>query len=61
MESVSTCSFAPPFRKAKFCGVPSRAIAKVGCAMDKKVAEHYSGLFSDQKCLNALYFSVILC
>jgi hypothetical protein len=35
--------FVPPFRKAKFCGVPSRAIVTVGRAVDKKkVAEHKS-------------------
>jgi hypothetical protein len=25
-------SFAPPFREAKFCGVPSCAFDKLGCA-----------------------------
>jgi hypothetical protein len=30
---VATYCFVSPFRKAKFCGVPSRAI---GCAVDKK-------------------------
>jgi hypothetical protein len=28
--------FVPPFRNAKFCGVLSRAIAKVGCAVGKE-------------------------
>jgi hypothetical protein len=35
---VSTHCFVPTFRKAKFCGVPSQAIVKVGCAVDKKDA-----------------------
>jgi hypothetical protein len=26
----------PPFCKAKFCGVPSGAVVKVGCAMGKE-------------------------
>jgi hypothetical protein len=26
----------PPFYEAKFCGVPSRAIANVGCAVGKE-------------------------
>jgi hypothetical protein len=31
------------FRKAKFCGVPSRAIVKVGCVVHKiKVSEHWA-------------------
>jgi hypothetical protein len=30
------CCFVPPFGNAKFCGVSSRAIVKVGCAMVKK-------------------------
>jgi predicted RNase H-like nuclease len=29
-------SFVTPLRKAKFCGVPSEAIVRVGCAVDKK-------------------------
>jgi hypothetical protein len=33
---VATYCFVPPFRKAKFCGVPSRAIVKVGCAVGRK-------------------------
>jgi hypothetical protein len=28
--------FLPTFRKAKFCGVPSRAIVKVVCAVGNK-------------------------
>jgi hypothetical protein len=27
----------PHFRKAKFCGVPSLAIVKAGCAVGKKI------------------------
>jgi hypothetical protein len=34
--------FCTPFRKAKLCGVPSRAIVKAGCAVVKKmVADPY--------------------
>jgi hypothetical protein len=33
---VATYCFVPSFRKAKSCGVPSRAIVKVGCAVGKK-------------------------
>jgi hypothetical protein len=29
-------SFVPPFRKAKFCGVPSRVFDKLGCAAGEK-------------------------
>jgi hypothetical protein len=35
-------SFVSPFREAKFCGVPSRVLDKLGCAAgEKKVAEHW--------------------
>jgi hypothetical protein len=39
---VTMYCFVLPFCKAKFCGVPSEAIVKVGCAVGKKkkVAEH---------------------
>jgi hypothetical protein len=34
-------SFVPPFREAKFCGVPSCVFDKLGCvAGEKKIAEH---------------------
>jgi hypothetical protein len=33
---VATYSFVPPFRKAKFRGVPSRAMVKFGCAVGTK-------------------------
>jgi hypothetical protein len=33
---VATYCFVTPFRKAKFCGVPSRAIVKVWCAVGVK-------------------------
>jgi hypothetical protein len=29
---TAICSFVPHFREAKFCGVPSRVFAKLGCA-----------------------------
>jgi hypothetical protein len=29
-------SFVSPFRKAKFCGVPSRVFDKLGCAAGEK-------------------------
>jgi hypothetical protein len=29
-------NFVSPFRKAKFCGVPSRVFEKSGCAAGKK-------------------------
>jgi hypothetical protein len=29
-------SFVPPFRKAKFCGVPSCVFDKLGCAAGEK-------------------------
>jgi hypothetical protein len=29
-------SYAPPFREAKFCGVPSRVFDKLGCAASEK-------------------------
>jgi hypothetical protein len=37
-------SFAPNFREAKFCGVPSRVFDKLGSVAGekKKVAEHCS-------------------
>jgi hypothetical protein len=42
---VVTYYFVPAFHTAKFCGVPSKAIGEVGCAMGKrKVAEHWSKL-----------------
>jgi hypothetical protein len=28
--------FVPPFREAKFCGVPSRVVNKLGCAAGEK-------------------------
>jgi hypothetical protein len=31
-----TYSFVPPFLEAKFCGVPSRAVDKLGCATNKE-------------------------
>jgi hypothetical protein len=35
--------FVPPFRKAKFCGVPSCVFDKLGCAAgEKTVVEHWS-------------------
>jgi hypothetical protein len=38
---VITYCFIPPFSKAKFFGVPSRTVVKVGCSLGKKnVAEH---------------------
>jgi hypothetical protein len=38
---MATYCFVPPFHKAKFCGVPSRATVKLGCAVGKeKVAEY---------------------
>jgi hypothetical protein len=38
-------SFIPPFREAKFCGVPSCVFEKLGCAAgEKKVAKHWSRL-----------------
>jgi hypothetical protein len=37
---VATYYFVPPFRNAKFCGVPSQAIVKFGSEVSKKVAEH---------------------
>jgi hypothetical protein len=33
---VATYCFVPPFRKAIFCGVPSRAIVKAGGAVGKR-------------------------
>jgi hypothetical protein len=33
---VATYSFVPFFRKAKFCGVSSQAVDKVGCAVAKR-------------------------
>jgi hypothetical protein len=30
------CWFVPPCRKAKFCGVPSQAVIKAGCAVGKQ-------------------------
>jgi hypothetical protein len=29
-------SFVPPFREAKFCGVPSCVFDKLGCSADEK-------------------------
>jgi hypothetical protein len=34
--------FALTFRKAKFFGVPSRAVVKFGCALGKKIAGHWT-------------------
>jgi hypothetical protein len=31
-----TYSFVPPFREAKFCGVPSCVFDKLGCAAGEK-------------------------
>jgi hypothetical protein len=33
---VATRCFVPPFRKAKFCAVPSRIIVKVGGVVGKE-------------------------
>jgi hypothetical protein len=33
---MAMCSFVPPFREAKFCGVPSCAFDKLGCAAGEK-------------------------
>jgi hypothetical protein len=33
---VTTYCFVKPFSRAKYCGVPSEAIAKDGCAVGKK-------------------------
>jgi hypothetical protein len=43
--------FVPPFRKAKFCGVPSRAIVKVGIVVGKKKS---AGHCSTAQCLLAI-------
>jgi hypothetical protein len=32
---VVTYSLVPPFRKAKYCGVPSGATVQVGCTVSK--------------------------
>jgi hypothetical protein len=46
-------SFVPPFREAKFCGVLSCVIDKLGCAAGKKkVAEHWSTLLQTCTWLN---------
>jgi hypothetical protein len=41
---VALYCFLPPFQKAIFCGVSSRAIVKVGCVIGKKGAEHLINL-----------------
>jgi hypothetical protein len=33
---MAVYSFVPPFRKAKFCDVPSRVFNKLGCAAGEK-------------------------
>jgi hypothetical protein len=38
--------FVPPFRKAKFCGVPSRASVTVGRAVDKKKKLRNTSLYT---------------
>jgi hypothetical protein len=39
---MAMCRFVPPFREAKFCGVPSCVFDNLGCAVDeKKVPEHW--------------------
>jgi hypothetical protein len=52
---VYTYCFASPFRKAKFCGVPSRANVKVGCAVGKRklrnTALNYSLVPKGNQCL----------
>jgi hypothetical protein len=51
---VATYCFVPSFRKAKSCGVPSRAIVKVGCAVGKKRSRD-TGLRNQ----NNLYFGIL--
>jgi hypothetical protein len=47
--------FIPHFREAKFCGVLSCVLVKVGCAVgEKKVAEHW------HKALASLPFSTMV-
>jgi hypothetical protein len=43
-------NFLPPFREAKFCGVPSCVFDKLGCAAgEKMVAEHCYTTFRQVK------------
>jgi hypothetical protein len=46
--------FKLPIRKAKFCGVPSRAIVKIGCAVRKKRLRN-TALLSKMKLNTANY------
>jgi hypothetical protein len=42
-------SFVPPFREAKFCGVPSCVFDKLGCAADEESLRN-TGLMTTLSC-----------
>jgi hypothetical protein len=46
---MTTYCLVPPFRKAKFCDVPSRVIVKVGCAVDLEMLRN-TALACDKMC-----------
>jgi hypothetical protein len=51
---VAIYSYVSPFHEAEFCGMPSRAFDKLGCAMGEKSLQD-TGIFSSP------LYSTLLC